>query len=92
MRILLDVTEVAVQPGYALILRFENGELRRFDMSPYMNQKPWNKLKDSPLFYLAKAQHGTVVWPGEIDIDPETLYERSRPLETASPRWRDSVV
>ncbi len=84
MGILLDVTNVQAQPGYRLIIQFENGELRRFDMSPYMDQKPWLKLKGSPLFYRAKVEYGTVVWPGEIDIDPETLYELSELLEPSS--------
>jgi len=77
MGILLDVTKVQVRPAYQLIIQFENGEIRHFDMSPYMDQKPWVKLKDSPLFYRAKVEYGTIVWPGEIDIDPETLYELS---------------
>lgn len=81
MGTLLDVTNVQAQPGYRLIIQFENGELRRFDMSPYMDQKPWLKLKGSPLFYRARVAYGTVVWPGEIDIDPETLYELSELLE-----------
>ena len=84
MGILLDVTKVQAQPGYRLIIQFENGELRRFDMSPYMEQKPWLKLKGSPLFYRARVEYGTVVWPGEIDIDPETLYELSELLEPSS--------
>ena len=84
MGILLDVTNVQAQPGYRRIIQFENGELRRFDMSPYMDQKPWLKLKGSPLFYRAKVEYGTVVWPGEIDIDPETLYELSELLEPSS--------
>ncbi len=84
MGILLDVTVVQAQPGHRLIIQFENGELRRFDMSPYMDQKPWVKLKNSPLFYRAKVEYGTVVWPGDIDIDPETLYELSELLEPAS--------
>jgi hypothetical protein len=83
MGILLDVIKVEALPGYKLVMRFENGELRRFDMSPYMDRKPWAKLKNSPLFYRATVEYGTVVWPGEIDIDPETLYELSEPLEPA---------
>lgn len=81
MSMLLDVVSVKAQANYGLILRFENGETRRFDMSPYIDQKPWNKLKDSPLFFHPRVEYGTVAWPGEIDIDPETLYELSEPLE-----------
>jgi len=78
---LLDVVNVAVQPNYKLALTFENGEVRLFDMAPYMALKPFNKLKDSPLFKLARVEYGTVVWPGEIDIAPETLYVESSPLQ-----------
>lgn len=84
MGILLDVTKVQAQPGYRLIIHFENGDRRRFDMSFYMDQPPWRKLKGSPLFYQARVAYGTVVWPGEIDIDPETLYELSERLEPSS--------
>jgi Protein of unknown function (DUF2442) len=83
---LLDVTQVKVQPdftrhrkyaGFTLLLEFENGERRCFDMSPYMDQKPWAKLKSGNVFQGAFVENGTVAWPGNIDIDPETLYERS---------------
>ena len=80
MGILLDVINVQAQPGHKLVMEFENGELRCFDMSPYIDQKPWAKLKNSPLFYRASVEYGTVVWPGEIDIDPKTLYELSEPI------------
>ncbi len=82
MGTLLDVTNVQAQPGHILLLEFENGEWRRFDMSPYIGQKPWHQLKNSPLFHKAKVEYGTVVWPGEIDIDPETLYELSELAES----------
>ncbi len=84
MGILLDVIQVQAQTDYKLVMEFENGELRCFDMSPYMDQKPWVKLKNSPLFYRASVDYGTVVWPGEIDIDPETLYELSELIEPSS--------
>jgi len=77
---LLDVIAVKTQPDYQLELRFENGELRRFDMRPLLEIKPWNRIASRKLFEHAKVEYGTVVWPGEIDIAPETLYDDSLPL------------
>lgn len=77
---LLDVLHVVPQKDYILVLEFENGELRRFDMAPYIDQKPWDTLKAKNTFLNASVGFGTVVWPNNIDIDPETLYELSTPL------------
>jgi hypothetical protein len=77
MEILLDVVSVEVGADYTLFLEFENGEKRIFDMRPYLDKKPFLRIKDSPLFAQAKVDYGTVVWPGNIDIAPETLYDRS---------------
>ena len=77
---LLDVTHVTVKPDFTLFLEFENGERRRFDMAAYIDQKPWVRLKSGNAFQGAFVENGTVVWPGNIDIDPETLYEYSVPL------------
>lgn len=79
MEALLDIVKVEVKPHFMLHLEFENGENRIFDMLPYINKKPFVQLKDSSLFALAFVDYGTVVWPGNIDIAPETLYDRSRP-------------
>jgi hypothetical protein len=80
MEVLLDVVKVEAKPDYKLFLEFENGEKRVFDMTPYMDKKPFAQLKGSPLFAKASVDFGTVVWPGNIDISPETLYNRSRPI------------
>lgn len=80
MDILLDVVSVQALPGYLLKLRFENGEYRLFDMSTLIDKKPFNRLKASNTFFGAHVDYGTVVWPGNIDIAPETLYDRSVPL------------
>ena len=74
---LLDVTNVTVQPGFTLLLVFENGERRSFNMADYIDQKPWVRLKTGNSFQAAFVDNGTVTWPGNIDIDPETLYEYS---------------
>ena len=80
MEALLDIVKVEAKPHYMLHLEFENGEKRVFDMSSYMKKKPFVQLNDPSLFALASVDYGTVVWPGNIDIAPETLYDRSRPV------------
>ena len=73
----LDVVKVSASQDYKLHLEFENGEKRIFDMLPYLDKKPFVQLKGLPLFTKASVDYGTVVWPGNIDIAPETLYDRS---------------
>ncbi|MFZ5997597.1 MAG: DUF2442 domain-containing protein [Nitrospirota bacterium] len=79
METLLDVVSVKTRDDYTLELVFENGERRIFDMKPFLDKKPFVKLLKSPLFFKASVQFGTVVWPGNIDIAPETLWSRSVP-------------
>jgi hypothetical protein len=82
MDILLDVVNVRVVRDYFLELEFENGEQRIFDMSPYMSKKPFIRLKDSGAFFGSRVENGTVVWSGNIDIAPKTLYDYSVPMSS----------
>ncbi|MFZ2725471.1 MAG: DUF2442 domain-containing protein [Methylococcaceae bacterium] len=75
--VLLDIIQVQVLADYVLLLEFENGEHRRFNMTPYLSQRPWQSLKKNALFQSATVDNDTVVWVDNIDIDPETLYEFS---------------
>ena len=79
MQTLLDVVAVEPRSNYLLHLEFENGEKRIFDMSPYLGKKPFVHLRNASLFAKAFVENGTVVWPENIDIAPETLYDRSHP-------------
>jgi len=72
-----DVLSVQALPPHRLSLVFENGERRVFDMAPLLGKRPYQHLKDPAQFRLARVACGTVVWPGEIDIAPATLYARS---------------
>jgi hypothetical protein len=78
---LIDVVSVKPQKNFYLALEFENGERRLFDMRPLLAQKPWDRIANLHVFERAKVDYGTVVWPGEIDIAPETLYDESIPIE-----------
>ncbi|MBS4096015.1 MAG: DUF2442 domain-containing protein [Sulfuricella sp.] len=35
------------------------------------------RLENPGFFSLARVDYGTVTWPGDIDIAPEALYERT---------------
>ena len=78
METLFDVIGVEPQKDHTLRLEFENHEIRLFDMTPYLDKKPYTKLKHAPLFMKAMVADGTVVWPGNIDIAPETLWDDSK--------------
>lgn len=78
---LIDVIAVHVRSEFQLDLEFKNGERRRFDMRPLLAMKPWSRIAALALFERARVDYGTVVWPGEIDIAPESLYDDSVPLE-----------
>lgn len=77
------VLSVAALPGYRLELEFSNRERRLFDMRPYLQYPVFRPLENLGFFALARVDYGTVVWPGEIDIAPETLYELSVPQENS---------
>lgn len=74
---LCDVVSVSPTSDFQIDLKYENGELRRFDMRPLLQMKPWSRIAEPALFRCARVDYGTVVWPGEIDIAPETLYDDS---------------
>lgn len=76
----ISVTQVKPLPDYKLFLEFETGEQRIFDVTPYLEKGVFAQLKDLERFNLAIACYGTVEWPGDIDISPETLYRRSIPV------------
>jgi hypothetical protein len=74
------VNSVEVIPDFWLLLTFNSGERRCFDMRPYLHYPVFRRLENPAYFSLARIDYGTVTWPGDIDIAPETLYDRSVPL------------
>ncbi len=66
---------------YNLIVTFTNGEVKRFDLQPYLNYSVYGELKNESYCSRAVIQNGTVVWNDEIDIDPDRLYLESKILQ-----------
>lgn len=77
---MVRVISVTAREDFSLVLLFSTGEKRCFDMRPYLHLPVFVRLNHPGFFALAHVDYGTVVWPGEIDIAPETLYAQSVPL------------
>ncbi|WP_340122813.1 DUF2442 domain-containing protein [Methylobacter svalbardensis] len=79
---MINVNSVEIMSDFVLLLTFSGGERRCFDMRPYLHYPVFRRLENPGFFSLAHVDYGTVTWPGDIDIAPETLYEYSVPLGT----------
>ena len=76
----LAVKNVIPIDNYNLILTFENGEKRQFDMNPYLNKGIFKELRDLSVFNSVKISFDTIQWNNEADLDPEILYTHSRKI------------
>ena len=75
------VTKVIPENNHTLLLTFDNGEQRRFDVKPYLDKGIFRELKEPSVFYSAHVSFDTVEWDNEADLDPEVLYQDSVPSE-----------
>lgn len=77
-----SVIAVKPQEGFKLELKFNTGEIKLFDATPYLEKGVFKKLKDEALFKQAYVAFDTVCWPDNLDISPETLYDKSVVVES----------
>jgi hypothetical protein len=67
---------MALEP-YKVLLTFTNGEKKVFDAAPYLEFGVFSALKDPVFFAQVRPCMGTITWPNEIDLCPDTLYQES---------------
>ncbi len=74
------VTAVKANDDFSLDLRFNDGSFKRFDTKPSLDYEVFRELKDLNYFRKVDLAFGTVRWPHEQDISPETLYIEGQPV------------
>ena len=73
--------EATPSGGYAVHVRFEDSTSADIDLSYLLDYGGiFEPLRDPKYFRQLKADRdaGTIVWPNEADIAPETLYAHAR--------------
>ena len=72
------VESVIPTDEYGLILTFTNGEVGTYDCTPLLDFGIFRELQDKTYFKKVQVVNGTVAWPHEQDICPDTLYVESK--------------
>lgn len=60
--------------SHRLKLEFNNGETKIYDCTPILNFGVFRELANEDYFRRVQVTHGTVSWPNDQDICPDTLY------------------
>ena len=71
------VLDVKPIEDYNVIITYETGETRRFDVNPYIQGEWFGKLKDRNIFKSVRPCGNTIEWIGGQDIAPHELFELS---------------
>jgi uncharacterized protein DUF2442 len=80
------VTSVQALTGYCLRVCFVDGTEGTVDLSRLITGEDaggFATLRDSELFSQASLEYGTVMWPGELDLAPDAMYDAIK----ANGRW-----
>jgi hypothetical protein len=72
------VVEARPLPGYRLWVRFADGTTGEDDLSHLVGHGVFQRWEQPGEFERVRVDPdaGTVVWPGDLDIAPDALYER----------------
>ena len=79
------VNTVAPLSDYRLLLTFEGGERRVFDVKPYLGKGVFAALREKSLFDSVRLSFDTIAWANGADLCPELLYAESEPVEPSFP-------
>jgi len=80
------VKNVKPQDDYTLRLTFTNGEVKIFDVKPYLSKGIFRELREESSFNSVRPFLGSIQWKGGQDLCPDTLYELGEPVKTPKRR------
>ena len=75
------ITVVSLK-NYHLLITFDNGEIRKLNVAPFIKGDWYGNLKDTKLFKTATTDGYTIVWDEGQDLCPDDVYYGSDPIGT----------
>jgi len=80
------VKSVKPLADYKLLLVFDDGLRRVFDVTPWLTKGAFRELRDEAVFRTARVSFDTVEWANGADLCPELLYAESVPIDSETRR------
>ncbi|AEM79722.1 DUF2442 domain-containing protein [Thermoanaerobacter wiegelii] len=74
---------VKATDDYKLIVTFDNGTVKEYDMKPKLNEWPFELLKNKVFFKAVKVDAGGygVSWNNEIDLSEYELWKNGKEIK-----------
>jgi hypothetical protein len=69
------VINVKAENNYLIRIWFSNGEIKVFDLKPYLDKGVFCELKERSVFFSVQPFMGSIQWINGLDLCPDTLYE-----------------
>lgn len=67
------VIDVKPEQNFILLLSFNNGETKRFDLKPYLGIGIFKELNNISVFNSVKPFLGSIQWENGVNLCPDTL-------------------
>ena len=85
------VAALVAKDDYKLQIEFAKGEIGVYDCAPLLGFGVFQELRDVQYFKQVRAEGGSIAWPNEQDICPDTLYDDSQnsPFANSNSRLKE---
>ena len=67
-------TNVKALEDYEVLVTFETGEVKKYDMKPYISGSWFGELSDKDYFKKVSCNGDTIEWENGQDVCPDDLY------------------
>jgi hypothetical protein len=82
---LVRIKQVEPLPGHRLRLTLSDGAVVERSVDKYLVGPVFDAIRTDPaVFAQVRGDHGTVVWPGEVDLCPDVLIHDGPPPDDGS--------
>ena len=71
---MLTIQKIEVEKDYFLIIEFDDGNVKKVNLEPFLGKGVFQQLSDPAYFRLVKNNGYFISWPNNQELSADTLY------------------